>query len=148
MGGVLGRNTHFSLAVHALTILGVYQREAGVPAPSEKLAESLQTNASFLRQLLGELAQSGLIETRRGKGGGTVLARPASEITLLDIFRATEGQVEVNAHPLKEAGTCPVGHILPDLWTELSGKLDDVVAHELAAVTLADVMGRVPAQAR
>jgi Rrf2 family protein len=50
---------------------------AGVPAP-------------FLSKVLGRLADRGLLRSRRGRGGGFVLGRPASEITLADIALALD----------------------------------------------------------
>ena len=50
---------------------------AGVPAP-------------FLSKVLGRLVDRGLLRSRRGRGGGFVLGRPASDITLADVALALE----------------------------------------------------------
>jgi len=67
-------NTHFSMAVHVLSVLA-YQE--GQVVGSEDLARSVGTNPSFLRGLIGVLRKAGLVETQLGKGGGTKLARHA-----------------------------------------------------------------------
>ncbi len=41
-------------------------------------------------KILGNLANAGIIETREGSRGGVRLAKPAQEITLLDVFNAIE----------------------------------------------------------
>lgn len=60
---------------------------------------------SFLRKILNNLAKVGLVNSSRGMGGGFVLARPASEITLLDVIEATEGKTYLN-HCLVGPGAC------------------------------------------
>ena len=52
--------------------------EAGVPAP-------------FLAKVLGALVEKGLLRSRRGRGGGFVLGRRASEMTLADVVLALSG---------------------------------------------------------
>ena len=47
-----------------------------------ELAEALGLSRNHLAKIIQHLARAGLIETRRGGGGGAVLARPASEIRL------------------------------------------------------------------
>jgi Rrf2 family protein len=45
------------------------------------------------RSIVSSLASGGLLEARRGAGGGVRLARDAHEITVLDIIRAVEARV-------------------------------------------------------
>ncbi|MEM7697323.1 MAG: Rrf2 family transcriptional regulator [Verrucomicrobiota bacterium] len=52
-------------------------------------AEGLSPNYSV--QILTSLRQAGLVESRRGKNGGYLLARHPQEITLADIAKAIEG---------------------------------------------------------
>ena len=57
---------------------------AGVPAP-------------FLSKVLGRLVDRGLLRSRRGRKGGFVLGRPASEITLADVVLALEKKGDLEA---------------------------------------------------
>lgn len=59
-------------------------REAGVPAP-------------FLAQILKRLARAGLLRSKRGRTGGFLLGRPASEITVADVVLALDGRDELDA---------------------------------------------------
>ena len=57
--------------------LGVYPRGTTLP-PERELAERLNVSRSTLREAMAALRQAGLVETRRGRGGGTgVTRRPA-----------------------------------------------------------------------
>ena len=61
---------------------------AGVPGP-------------FLAKVLGRLVDRGLLRSRRGRGGGFVLGRPASDITLADVALALERRDDLErAFPL------------------------------------------------
>jgi Rrf2 family protein len=70
---------------------------AGVPAP-------------FLSKVLGRLVDRGLLRSKRGRGGGFVLGRPASDITLADVALALEKRDDLERAFPPVAG--PVGAIL------------------------------------
>src|SRR5215813_2975234 len=52
--------------------LGVYPRGSTLPAERE-LAELLHVSRATLREAMAALRQAGLVETTRGRGGGTVV---------------------------------------------------------------------------
>ena len=70
--------------LHALLHLERMQ----APATSELIAQMLGTNASVVRRTMGGLRQAGIVVSVKGHGGGWSLARPLSEISLLDIYQA------------------------------------------------------------
>lgn len=47
----------------------------------------------FLEQIMVDLRRAGFVDSRRGKSGGHLLARPASLITLATVIRSIEGPV-------------------------------------------------------
>jgi Rrf2 family protein len=47
----------------------------------------------FLDAILGELRNAGIVYSRKGRGGGYRLARPASEIRLGEVVRALDGPI-------------------------------------------------------
>lgn len=59
----------------------------------EELAELEEIPANYLVQILGELRNGGLIESRRGKQGGYLLARRPEEITLREVIGLVQGDV-------------------------------------------------------
>jgi len=57
------------------------------------LAKSEEIPANYLVQILNELRNGGLINSRRGKQGGYSLAKPPSEVTLYEIVTAIDGEL-------------------------------------------------------
>ena len=131
-------NTHFSMAVHVLSALAYNEGEL---VSSENLARSMGTNPSFLRGLVGQLRDAGLVETRLGKGGGMTLARPADMISLLDVYRVTELKPALATHTCDGSSPCPVAQNMDRLLQDLNRKLEDTVTTELEKITLADLVG-------
>ncbi|WFE77238.1 Rrf2 family transcriptional regulator [Roseinatronobacter sp. S2] len=75
-----------------------------------ELAEEFGLSRNHLSKIMQRLAAGGLIETRRGSGGGATLAKGASEIRLGDVVRLLEeGQPLVEC--FGEGGACTLdGH--------------------------------------
>ncbi len=69
--------------------------------PERASAGMISTEASIPRRLLArilaDLSRSGLVESKAGRDGGTVLARDSRTITLRDIVEAVEGPFEVTS---------------------------------------------------
>lgn len=134
-------SSRFAVAVHMLTLL---ERAGGEPVTSEQIARSANTNPALIRRLQCVLSRAGLTASRMGPGGGVVLARPGSEITLLDVYRAVEPHGRLFAmHPEGPNRNCPVGrHILLALEqaTE-SARL--ALEAQLASGTVASVLRQI-----
>src|SRR5258708_21945071 len=106
-------NSHFALGTHAMVALAFRE---GSPMTSAELARSINTNPAFLRMVLGRLRDAGLIEVALGKGGGATLAKPASKLTLADIYHPVERQPPARLHRCEPSRNCLVGrNILPVL---------------------------------
>lgn len=142
---MLGSNTHFTIAVHVLTVLAVQERRTDKPISSAKIAESVDTHAAFLRQVMGHLRQANVLKTKLGPGGGSFLARPANDITLLDVYRATEGVTILHRHDINAEAPCPVASHIGELFDEVSEQIDGVIADVLNQTTIADLADRVVA---
>ncbi|MBX3424412.1 MAG: Rrf2 family transcriptional regulator [Pirellulales bacterium] len=101
------------------------------PVPCRQMAEAAKMPERFLLQVLRMMVNAGLLVSTRGVVGGYRLARPAHEISLLEIVEATQGPLK--AEPLD----------LPELSQELSARLGALLAaaveehrRRLARVTL------------
>jgi Rrf2 family protein len=109
------------------------------PVKGEALATAQGIPLRFLENILGDLRNAGIVESRRGVDGGYLLARPPSEIALADVVRAVDG-------PLANvAGTRPnlleyEDHTekLRDIWVAVRAALRSV----LEETTLADVANK------
>lgn len=128
-------------AVRAAAELAAAQPD-GRPVKGEHLAAAQAIPKNFLENILADLRNAGLVQTRRGAEGGYALTRPASEIAVADVLRAVEG-------PLAAVqGTRPEGlryrgaaARLPEVWVALRANVRDV----LEQVTLADLAaGELP----
>lgn len=76
-------------AVHCCTVMALLPGDAALPA--SRLAEFHGVPGAYLAKHLQALARAGIVTSTQGPRGGYRLARPASEITLLDIVDAVEG---------------------------------------------------------
>ena len=68
------------------------------------------------------------------------LARPASKITLKDVYRATETQPALRTHTCDKKSPCPVARGMDKMLTEVSGRLESVLEKELKRTTIADLL--------
>lgn len=62
-----------------------------VHASSQELAEFQGISPAYLAKLFAALKRAGLVEALEGAGGGYRLARPAQDISVLDVIQALEG---------------------------------------------------------
>ncbi|MER7842470.1 Rrf2 family transcriptional regulator [Kitasatospora sp. NPDC096077] len=136
----MSANSRLTVAAHALTWIGLYQRRGHEVATSEQIATSVNTNPVVIRRLLAQLRKAGLADSRRGAGAGWTLSRELSTITLLDVYEAVEPGPVFALHPATPDHECVVGHgIGPVLGTVYDG-VEAALRAELARTTLEDVL--------
>lgn len=111
-------------------LVALAQRPEGAAVAAGELADSLSLPRRFLEQQFTALSQAGVVECRRGAGGGCSLARPAADITAADVVRALEGDA---LDVPRTSGT-----VVTEMWAEVASSLDEA----LAGITLADLAGR------
>lgn len=134
-------SSRFAVAVHILTML---ERARGEPVTSEAIARSANTNPAVIRRLQCMLARAGLTTSRRGPGGGALLARPAGAITLRDVYLAVEDSCDLFAmHHDGPNPRCAIGRSILLALEETTGAAREAMEAELARWTLADVVARV-----
>ena len=80
--------------------------------PSERvtaqdIAKKRLIPRALVRRVITQLSNAGLLTTTRGLNGGLELARPASEISLLDVVQAMEGPLALNACAINPQA-CPL----------------------------------------
>lgn len=134
-------STRFTIAAHALLCVTHFSPARKVT--SGLIAESVGVNPVVIRRTLGMLKDAGLVRVEPGVGG-TTLARPANEITLLDVFRAV-GSVSGSLFDFHAAPSdaCPVGQ---NVHAVLDAELDAAQAAleaRLGQTTLAELGARL-----
>ena len=129
----------FTVAVHILTCIDIFGGQMRVT--SDFLSGSTGVNAVIVRNVLGQLRNAGIVETRQGSGGAH-LAKALDEITLYDIYKAVdcvddEGLFHFHENPNAD---CPVGR---NIHKAMDGRLKAAQAaleNELKSTTLAQVV--------
>ena len=81
-------------ACRALLSLALHQGEPG-PTSVRDIAERTAIPQPYLEQILLALKGAGLVRSKRGVGGGYVLARRADEIRLSEILSAVDGPISL-----------------------------------------------------
>lgn len=94
----------------------VHLADHGDSRPAQQIAAATQVPAPFLSKVLQALARAGLVRSQRGLHGGFVLAKPAAEMTVLDVINAVDPIQRIQGCPLKLAEhslhLCPLHHRL------------------------------------
>ena len=126
-------STRSDYAARALLSLALHGSER--PTSVKEIAERTNLPQPYLEQILLAVKGAGLVRSKRGVGGGYVLARPATEITLADIVAAVDGpQLPLTEHADHCEGHC----VLQEVWVCVS----DETRRYLEQVTLADLVQR------
>jgi Rrf2 family protein len=100
------------------------------PVPVQEIGDRQKLPTRYLEQILQRLRRAGLVESKRGPGGGYALARSPSAISVADILVALEGSV------LEPAEAGPHVERRPEfVWGMVKGQVGDV----LGSVSLADL---------
>ncbi len=81
-------------ACRALLSLAVHDDDQG-PTSVRDIAERTAIPQPYLEQILLALKGAGLVRSKRGVGGGYVLARPPSAIRLSEILAAVDGPISL-----------------------------------------------------
>ncbi len=124
--------TRFSIAVHILSFLGI---RGGENHTSEEMAWSIGVNAVVVRRIMGMLRRAGLVRTRQGHAGAE-LARPVSEITLLDVMRAVETKQEAFSIHSNPDPNCPIGSRIQSALEVVGDRVQTAMEQELERTTI------------
>ncbi|GAA3157620.1 RrF2 family transcriptional regulator [Streptomyces rameus] len=121
-------------AVRAVLELAV--RQGNGPVKAEEIAAVQDIPHKFLEGILGDLRRAGVVDSRRGGGGGYRLARDAASITVADVIRAVDGPI-VSVRGERPTGLAYTGTARPllPLWIALRANVRRV----LEGVTVADL---------
>lgn len=136
----MAKDRSLSTAIHILTALAFCHPEL---VTSEKLADSLQTNPGLIRRMILKLAQAGLVESIKGKNGGNRLAKPASRISLGEVYKA------INDHPLfgsfdkKPFASCKVSCQIGDVLAGVYQDFETKLTKEMRKVKISKILEQI-----
>ena len=138
-------DTKFSVAVHVLILVS----ECSEPISSDRMAQSVGTNASYVRKILALLKKADILDSRQGVCGYSLNAAP-EQLTLLQIYQAVMEQPEPHLLDIHRNANdqCIVGrHIFPVI-TGLFAEAEQSFARSLAEKTLADCIAGIRSRMR
>jgi Rrf2 family cysteine metabolism transcriptional repressor len=72
-------------------LVELHLQGASGPVPIAELARRRQIPVQFLEQLFATLRRAGILRSQRGVKGGYSLARPAAEVTVLELVQLLDG---------------------------------------------------------
>lgn len=136
--------TKLSDAAHILAFIALHPDRA---LTSEKIAESIKTNAAYVRQLMSALRRAGLLVSVKGHPK-PALARPAEEITLLDLYRAVEGGKPLLHQDTHTNPECGVGVNIQLALRDCYDAVQQKAAEAMAEITLRNVLDLYHARLR
>lgn len=109
-------------AEYALRAVVALAQAGGDSATTQWLAQVTRVPAGYLPKVLQMLGRAGLVESRRGLGGGFKLSKPAESMTVLEVINAVD--------PVKRIQKCPLNIASHGVnLCPLHKRLDDAFAH-------------------
>lgn len=130
-------SSRFTIATHTLLCIAMFQEEYKVT--SNFLAGSINVNPVIIRNILGQLSASGLVEIKAGVGGA-YLAKSADEITLLDIFKAVEKEESLFHFHENPNPECPIGRTIHSVMDSKIDTIQLAMENEMAEITLSELL--------
>jgi len=130
-------STRGDYASRALLSLALHADDAG-PTSVRDIAERTGLPQPYLEQILLALKGAGLVRSKRGVGGGYVLARTPDQISLGDIVSAVDGPITLGdfGQPHQNGACDHEGQcVLLAIWANIG----EHMRRHLDAVTLADI---------
>lgn len=130
-------DTKFSVALHILTMIS----ESKEVLSSQALAESVGTNASYIRKVIALLKHAGLITSQQGRSGYH-LSKSPKEISLLEIYLATQEVEHINLFQIHQHANqvCPVGKHIESAMAPIFSSIEEQLEEELGHQTLDGVI--------
>ena len=121
--------------LRALIDLAQYSEEEAVSISS--ISQRQNISESYLEQLMAKLRKAGLVMSIRGAQGGYRLAKPAESISVGDVLRALEGNLEaVECSALKDQGCegsdlCVTKYVWQRINESIARTVDEMMLDQL-----------------
>lgn len=123
--------------LRALVDLAVYSEKG--PISINSIAARQNISERYLEQLMAMLKKAGLVKSIRGAGGGYLLAKPTEEISVGDVLRALEGNIEAAAcaglqsdDVCLTADSCVTKYVWQKINDTINETVDEIMIRQLA----------------
>ena len=128
-------DTKFSVAVHVMILIS----ESPTPINSDQMAESVGTNASYIRKILALLKKAEIVDGHRGISGYRLIIAP-EQLTLLQVYKAVMDEPRIHLLDIHQNSSdqCIVGRHIRPVLTDMFADIEQAFARSLAGRTLAD----------
>ncbi len=125
----LSSKTHYGLM--ACHVLGRNYPDNQVSASA--LESYISVSGKYIEQIMRLLSKRNIVLANRGANGGYYLARPPKEITVGEIVRALEDDMEI-IECVKTTGTCkccPSSKVWKKLYEGINALLDGITLEQM-----------------
>ena len=132
----------FTIAAHIIAAIDYFKDSEKVT--SNFLAGSVGANPVIVRNVMGNLKESGIIAISQGKSGIS-LAKELDEITFYDVYKAVDCVDDSGLFHFHENPNinCPVGRNIHSAMDEKLQRVQSIMENELSHITMADVVADV-----
>ena len=133
-------DTRFSSAIHILIMIAGSER----PLTSDVIAKSVGANPSYIRKVTGLMKKKGILDSRQGIHGFSLLI-PPEKLSLYAIYRAINESDEVHVFDLHQNPNdeCVVGRHIRPVLSETFREVEEKAELQLKQTTLADCMEKM-----
>lgn len=115
-----------SIAIHAMVLIAKSETNLNV----NKIAELTGASRNHLAKVMQRLVKDKYVKSTRGPLGGFILIKPASEISMLDIYQSIEGEIISAKCPL-DRPICPFSKcLMGGIIFELTDKFKDYLKEQ------------------
>ncbi|MBP9089659.1 Rrf2 family transcriptional regulator [bacterium] len=125
-------------AEYALRAIVFLAMNSGGAVTTQQVAKTTKVPSAYLSKVLKSLVRSGLVQSRRGLGGGFVLTKSADKMSILEVLNAVD--------PIHRIRSCPLGlKTHGTVLCALHKRLDDataIIEKGFADTTIAELLAR------
>jgi len=123
MSRIIALSEAASIAIHSLVLIARSEEMLNVV----KISEATGSSKHHVAKVLQRLVKDGYLTSSRGPSGGFIMRKKTNEISLLNIYEAIEGKIEITdcpmEHPVCPFDRCIMGNIVKKLTAEFRDHL-------------------------
>jgi len=130
------------LADYGIVLLSYFVRTDETVYTARELADESRLPLPTVSKIMKALCRGGLLVSHRGVNGGYSLAKPANQISVVDIIAAIEGPIAMTECSITAPGLCEFEAACPvrSNWQ----RINTVVVRALSGLTLTDMKQPLP----